>query len=305
MAQTLVPQIDGDWWQVAGDPDLGPLTDPKQQPVDFAVWQAADGSWQLWSCIRHTRCGGKTRLFHRWEGRQLTDRDWTPKGVAMQADVRFGETPGGLQAPHVLRVGDVFHMLYGDWVHICHATSRDGKVFERVTDAAGQAGLFGEGADANARDPMLLRVGDLFHCYYTAYPGGKGAVFCRTSKDLAAWSEAKTVSAGGSAGDGPFSHECPHVVRLGEGGPYYLFHTQRYGQNAQTSVYASKDPLNFGPGDDSCLIARLPVAAPELILHEGKWYIAALLPSLKGIRIARLRWEPKAGPLAPRNTSAE
>ncbi len=289
----LVPQIDGDWWQVAGDPDLGPLSDPRQQPVDFAVWQAADGTWQLWSCIRHTRCGGKTRLFHRWEGKQLTERDWTPKGIAMQADARFGETPGGLQAPHVLRHEGLYHMFYGDWVHICHATSRDGKAFERVTDATGKTGLFGEGPGDNARDPMVLRVGDLFHCYYTAYPGQKGSVFCRTSKDLTTWSDAKVVQAGGSARDGPFSHECPHVVRLADNGLYYLFHTQRYGQNAQTSVYASKDPLDFGVDNDAHFVCRLPVAAPELVCHEGNWYIASLLPSLKGIRIARLKWTPR------------
>ncbi|MBM4033144.1 MAG: hypothetical protein FJ291_15365 [Planctomycetes bacterium] len=52
--KAVVPRIDGEWWQVAGDPDLGTLTDPKQQPVDFAVWQAADGSWQLLSCTRHS-----------------------------------------------------------------------------------------------------------------------------------------------------------------------------------------------------------------------------------------------------------
>jgi hypothetical protein len=34
----LVPEIRGDWWVVACDPDLGPFNDPKQQPVDFAVW---------------------------------------------------------------------------------------------------------------------------------------------------------------------------------------------------------------------------------------------------------------------------
>ena len=48
------PRVVGDWWQVAGDPDLGGLTRKDQQPVDFAVWQAADGTWQLWSCIRGT-----------------------------------------------------------------------------------------------------------------------------------------------------------------------------------------------------------------------------------------------------------
>ncbi len=77
----LVPQLDGDWWTVAGDPDLGKFTTSKQQPVDFAIWQAADGSWQLWSCIRNTACGGKTRLFHRWQGAKITDKDWEPMGV--------------------------------------------------------------------------------------------------------------------------------------------------------------------------------------------------------------------------------
>lgn len=55
----LVPQIDGDFWQVAGDPDLGKYTSAKQQPVDFGIWQAADGTWQLWSCIRYTTVPGK------------------------------------------------------------------------------------------------------------------------------------------------------------------------------------------------------------------------------------------------------
>jgi len=57
------PRIVGDWWQVAGDPDLGELTSPKQQPVDFGVWQATDGTWQLWSCIRNTKERGHARLF--------------------------------------------------------------------------------------------------------------------------------------------------------------------------------------------------------------------------------------------------
>lgn len=51
-AQVLVPRIDGNFWKIAGEPDLGVYTSSKQQPVDFAIWQAADGTWQLWSCIR-------------------------------------------------------------------------------------------------------------------------------------------------------------------------------------------------------------------------------------------------------------
>src|SRR5688572_27027007 len=48
----LTPRIVGQWWTIAADPDLGELTTPKQQPVDFGIWPASDGTWQLWSCIR-------------------------------------------------------------------------------------------------------------------------------------------------------------------------------------------------------------------------------------------------------------
>jgi len=84
--QVLVPQIDGQWWQVAGSPMDHKYATEKQQPVDFALWQAADGTWQLWSCIRNTTAGGqegKTRFFYRWEGKNLTDTNWKPMGIAM------------------------------------------------------------------------------------------------------------------------------------------------------------------------------------------------------------------------------
>jgi hypothetical protein len=64
----LMPAIDGDWWQVAGDPDVGEYTTAEQQPVDFCIWQADDGTWQVWSCVRKTKYPGKTRLFFGWEG---------------------------------------------------------------------------------------------------------------------------------------------------------------------------------------------------------------------------------------------
>ena len=36
-----------------------------------------------------------------------------------------------------------------------------------------------------------------------------------------------------------------------------------------------------------------PAAAPEIILHDGRYYIASLMPSLEGIQIARLKWVKK------------
>lgn len=295
----LVPRIDGDWWQVAGDPDLGRFTTPRQQPVDFSIWQAADGTFQLWSCIRATAYPGKTRLFHRWQGAHITDPDWKPMGIAMIADPGFGETEGGLQAPHVIQMGNTYKMLYGDWANICLAESVDGKTFARQLMPSGKAGMFTEGPGNNTRDPMVIRIGNLFYCYYTAFPNRQGADYVRTSQDLRHWSTSKKVAFGGSAGTGPSSAECPFVYFHKASGYYYLFRTQHYGRNAQTSVYRSKNPNDFGIDDDRCLVATLPYAAPELIGQGGQLYIATLLPSLKGIQVAKLKWVPKQAPGGP------
>lgn len=283
----FIPAVEGPWWRVAGNPDLGELTGERQQLVDFAVWQAADGTWQLWSCIRHTKIGGHTRLFYRWEGRSLTEPHWSPRGVAMTADPKLGEPLGGLQAPHVVRHRGVFWMVYGDWEHIRLARSEDGKEFRRVE---GAGPLFGEGLHANARDPMLLFTRGAWHCYYTAFPAGRGHVYSRTSEDLLRWSDPVVVSYGGVAGTNPSSCECPFVVEL-HPGDYFLFRTQLYGPGAQTTVYRSSNPHLFGIDDDSCLVVQLNLCAPEILRDEGAWFIAALAPDLDGIRIARLAWK--------------
>lgn len=294
------PVIDGEWIKIAGNPDLGAYTSKKQQPVDFGIWQAADGTWQLWSCIRHTKCGGHTRLFYRWEGEHLTDPHWRPMGIAMEADEAFHENPGGLQAPHVIQWHGEYWMFYGDWGDICLAKSRDGKTFHRVDIRDGKPQLF-SGPMNNTRDAMVLRVDDTWYCYYTGHTPEKSsrfdcAVFCRTSEDLIHWSDAAIVSAGGSAD--PKSNwyggscECPFVEKRGE--YFYLFRNQVYGHQALNTQYCSKDPLDFGIDSDEKVIGTLSVAAPEIILHQGRYFIASLLPGLDGIRIAPLKWVPLA-----------
>jgi hypothetical protein len=285
----LAPEIDGPWWQVAGNPDLGKYTRKEQQPVDFTVWQAEDGSWQLWSCIRSTGCGGLGRVFHRWEGKNLFDKDWKPKGIALEAKPELGETPGGLQAPHVVRYEGLFYMAYGDWENICFAASKDGKNFERLVGPDGKTGVFTEGPGANTRDPMLVKIGGLWHCYYTAFPNGKGYGFCRTSPDLKTWSDSYVVSYGGKPGTDKCWNECPHVVEP-EPGEFFYFRNQFYGEAAMNWVYRSRNPYNFGIDDDSKIVHRWKLAAPEVIFHEEKYYLAALLDDLQGIHIAPLKW---------------
>jgi len=289
----LVPQIDGDFWTIAGDPDLGKYTTPKQQPVDFGIWRAADGTWQLWSCMRGTAAPGKTRLFYRWQAKSLEDKNWTPMGIAMQADPNFGETEGGLQAPFVLKEDSTYYMFYGDWEHIALAKSMDGKTFARQLMPNGVSGMFGEEKGSNTRDPMVLKIGSLYYCYYTAYPNRQGADYVRTSKDKIHWSEPHKVAYGGSKGTGPYSAECPFVHYHKPSGYYYLLRNQFYGEHAQFAVYRSKDPLDFGKDNDQYLVETMPYAAPEIIESDGQLYIATLLPNLKGIQIAKLKFAPK------------
>jgi hypothetical protein len=90
-------------------------------------------------------------------------------------------------------------------------------------------------------------------------------------------------------------------VKLGEK-DFYLFRTQSYGNPgkgdirkrgpARTSIYHSTDPAMFGINQDAkYFLSTLPVAAPEVILHEGQYYLAALNEgALNGIRIAKLKW---------------
>jgi hypothetical protein len=107
------------------------------------------------------------------------------------------------------------------------------------------------------------------------------------------WSESVIIShtlpyMGNSA---RYSDECPHVVYLPEHRLYYLFVTQLYGKNSQTTVYASPNPMYFGVDDDSKKVCTLPIAAPEVLLYEGEYYLVALTDELDGIRMAKLKWE--------------
>ncbi len=293
-AKMLQPHIVGDWWQIAGVPDLGTnLNKPGQQPVDFGIWQAADGTWQLQSCIRGTKEPINNRLFYRWQGNNLTDTNWTPMGIAMQANTNYGEMPGGLQAPYVFRDNTGrFVMFYGSWEHICSADSPadDGKKFTRILDGQGKSTLFTEGIGDNTRDAMVMQVSNVWYCYYSAFPKGVGSVYCRTSTDLTNWSASIVVNAGGQAGNGALSAECPTIAEP-RSGVYYLFRNQLYGRNAQNSVYVSTNLLDFGMNNDTGhFVCKLPIAAPEVFQFKGDWFVAALLPGLNGIQISHLTW---------------
>jgi len=291
------PRIAGDWVQIAGEPDLGRLATPKQEAVDFAIWEALDGTWQAWSCIRNTAEAGATRLFHRWQGKSPVEPGWEAVGVAMRADPSFGERLGSLQAPFVIKLDGRYQMFYTSGGRAFVAWSEDGKTFARHQTEHGKFGVFDRFSTGEekvigggGRDIMLLRESDRWIAYYTANPDNVGRVYARTSKDLKNWDEARIVAWGGEAGTNFYSAECPWVYRLPNTPWYFLFRTQLYKNTPMTRVYRSRDPLDFGLDHDRMLVARMAVAAPELFDYRGRLHMACLMPDLKGLRTAPLEF---------------
>lgn len=291
------PRLAGDWVAIAGPPELGRLATPKQEVVDFAIWEARDGTWQAWSCIRHTAERGATRLFHRWQGPNPETPGWEAMGVAMRADPAFGERLGSLQAPYVMKLDDRYWLFYTSGGRAFAAAGEDGKTFARTRRGRPDFGLFesfATGEDkvigGGGRDIMILRDQGRWIAYYTANPDQIGRVYARVSSDLMNWEAPRVVAWGGEAGTNFYSAECPFVYRPADSPWYFLFRTQNYKTHPMTRVYRSRDPFDFGLDHDRFLAARLPVAAPELISYQGRLLLAALTPELQGLRTARIEF---------------
>ena len=278
----LTPRIVGEWWTVAGDPDLGPLTNPKQQPVDFGIWQAADGTWQLWSCIRGTKEPGKTRLFHRWEGASSPTATGSPRASPCRPTRRSAKRRAACRRPTSSATTASIWMFYGDWVNICLATSTDGKTFTRHRNADGKPQLnFSEPGGTRPQRPRpdgpahRRQVALLLH----RAPRNKGATTPRTSDDLLHWGPEPHRGRGRRSGDGPVLGRVPLRRRAATGPLLSLPHAAVWEERADM-VYHSRDPLDFGIEHDAAhYVTTLPVAAPEIFQHEGRWYMAALLPT--------------------------
>jgi hypothetical protein len=286
-----VPCLDGAWWRLAAPPKLERFATGKEQTVDFTVFRAADGTWQLVSCVRNTAHPGGGRLLYRWEAAKLTDADWTPKGIFLSSDAAQGHREGFVQAPHAVVEDGVTWLVFNS--SGAHAlTSRDGKAFEPFRAADGGFRLF-----EMPRDVMLLdrraRDGSWYACFTDIRPGKyperkDHTVSFRTAPKLAGpWSAGKTDI-------GVLSPPPPGYLFAFAESPFIHARKDWLYRFEQLHVYASRDPARWEGPPVAVLSGKDPLQhlSPEIVEHEGSTYLAAYRDHGKaGIFMTRLAWK--------------
>jgi hypothetical protein len=211
---------------------------------------------------------------------------WTKAAHVMPADPAAGETH--VWAPHVIGHGGRYWMFYcaGGEDHaryrIHAATSTD--LFDWIRIAANP--LIVDGFDA--RDPMLLRVGDDWVLYYTATSapdGGFHVVKAATSRDLERWGPPREVFRSSVSGTHGGPTESPFVVRRGEA--WLLFVCTNRGYN-ETAVYCSASPFAWREAD---LVGLFPAHAAEVVeLGGDRWLVSRAGWGQGGLYLADLTW---------------
>lgn len=228
---------------------------------------------------------------------------WTKQPFALSASGDDNETL--LWAPHVI----VHEGRY--WMFVCAggdsmeayrihlAVSDDLVSWTRHQDNP----LVVDGYEA--RDPMVLRVGDRWVMYYTATEtpsGGHHIVAAVESDDLVHWGERRIVYTDDATGSMGGPTESPFVVE--RSGKWYLFigpdwdglmtsleETGRYDPAAyrRTRVLESDDPFSFSASGE---VGRIDAHAAEIIVdeHDETW-VSHCGWGQGGVHLAPLTWD--------------
>ena len=231
---------------------------------------------------------------------------WTKQPFALSAEPDAGETH--LWAPHVVAHDGRHWMVYCAGVatpagYRLHLATSDDDCWTWVRHPANPLVVDGY----EARDPMVLRLADLWVMYYTATStpeGGRFVVKAVESDDLVAWGNERVVYTDPLSGTFGGSTESPFVVE--RGGRYHLFvgpdwepllRAWEAGERPdpaayrRTRVLASNDPFHFDPADQ---VATIAAHAAEVIVdeHDGEasWWVSHCGWGMGGVHLAPLLW---------------
>lgn len=245
------------------------------------------GTWHLFGITQQNPFRPFEEVFFTHVTAPALQGPWRKQPDVLHRDESLGETV--VWAPHVIRHDGRYWMFYcgGDRdpsrFRIQLATSTDLWQWQRH-DANP---LLQDGYEA--RDPMVLRVGDRWHLYYTATSapsGGNHTVKVVVSDDLVRWRDPRTVFVSARSGTGGGPTESPFVVC--RNGVYLLFlcTNRRY---IETAVYESDDPLSFS---EDRRIATIPAHAAEVVTTEtGATWVSSCGWGMGGVYLAPLGFE--------------
>ncbi len=227
---------------------------------------------------------------------------WTKHAPAMSADPAHNEAH--LWAPHVIEHDGRWWMYYcaggptpsSYRIHL--ATSDDCWTWHRHP----QNPMVVDGYEA--RDPMVVRVGDRWVMYYTATSepdGGAHIVAAAESVDLVHWSGRRVVYEDAAHGTGAGPTESPFVVEAD--GRFHLFigpdwdglqrsfaETGAYDVACyrRTRVLASEDPLSFAA---DAQVAVIDAHAAEVVQDvDGSWWVTHCGWGQGGLHLAPFHW---------------
>ena len=318
------PVVDGDWWQIADeDFDAGQYSnrpapgeqarDEHQEVGDFTIFQASDGTWQLISAVRQMRFRGSRHLLFRWQSRSLTAPHWTPQGVFWTTDAKPDlYAPGGIYAPHCIRVAGTYYLFHSTADKAVVLTSRDGKRFVPIPSVSGEPALFR--LREGGRDLMVVDNRPRDGRWYVFYAGMDRLrpelaprnfhdVFARTAPHpLGPYSSSRAVGLGTPNRPAASPHAAADFVNAES--PFVVYRNGYYYKFEQNFVVASRNIWEF---DHQPIVGRLypdfdypsqwwPALAPEVVEFDGRYYVAMFRNhkdrplSQGGIFMARLKW---------------
>ena len=286
-----VPKLAGPWIRLTDRPPLERWGTPKAEPVDFTIFRAADGRWQLISCIRNTSHPGKGRLLYRWSSDRLTAPGWRADGIFLESQAEIGNAEGLMQAPHCVIDDGRYHLFYNSTgAHVM--TSSDGITFTHHRTANDYT-LFKMGRDVMVFDDRARH--NRWIAYYTAVVPGLDprtrdhTVMVRTAPALLGPWSAEEIDIGT-----PTEPPAGYLFAYAES-PFVLERDGWYFRFEQMIVYASRDPLIWSGPPVASLIPNDPMRylAPEIIVEGDREYIAAYGwrgNNPRGIFLAPLEW---------------
>jgi predicted GH43/DUF377 family glycosyl hydrolase len=297
------------------DPFAGKYTEPGGYVVDHAIIKKGD----LWHLI-YIRGIAATN----WPEYPLSNFghaisydlvNWhTEKPVLETREDAFDSYQ--VWAPHIIEHEGSYWMYYTGVTDsatqaICLATSKDLYHWERHEANplfnSLPWGHWDESFWSDCRDPMILKEGDTFFCYYTAgrmVPGTEQYEYClgiSSSTDLIHWKDEGYRRLIHTLETPP---ESPFVVK--RNGEFYLFYTNyKHG-----IVYIkSSDPLHGweeDPDDPQSILQG--VSATEIFQEKGRWYITLISHMNNGLHffeIKELIWNADGTVSAQESTLAQ